>query len=131
MYYLNARYYDAEIGRFNNADSLVAGIGGSTHGYNVFAYCFNNPVNMIDEMGLFPIFDRIKHGISEVVDWVDEKVVQPAVEFFNDAKEVFTNVVEDFKNYNSNNQSEADVFSSHYFSNYKGVLVIKTPSAAR
>ena len=86
---------------------------------------------MIDEMGLFPIFDHIKHGFSEVVDWVDEKVVQPAVEFSNDAKEVITNVVEDFQNYNSNNQSEADVFSSHYFSNYKGVLVIKTPSAAR
>ena len=54
LYYLNARYYDSEIGRFINADSLIAGIGGSTHGYNIFAYCFNNPVNMMDYAGEWP-----------------------------------------------------------------------------
>lgn len=54
LYYLNARYYDSKIGRFINADSLIVGIGGSTHGYNAFAYCFNNPVNMSDLTGNWP-----------------------------------------------------------------------------
>jgi RHS repeat-associated protein len=61
LYYLNARYYDSKIGRFINADSLIAGIGGSTHGYNAFAYCFNNPVNMSDLTGNWP------HGLLNLL----------------------------------------------------------------
>ena len=72
LYYLNARYYDSEIGRFINADSLIAGIGGSTHGYNVFAYCFNNPVNMFDSAGDWPKW------IEDAAGWVNDKIIQPA-----------------------------------------------------
>ena len=31
MYNLGTRYYDPEIGRFINADSVVAGVGGEFH----------------------------------------------------------------------------------------------------
>lgn len=45
LYYLNARYYDPEVGRFINADETLVG------GYNIFAYCSNNPINFCDISG--------------------------------------------------------------------------------
>jgi RHS repeat-associated protein len=56
FYYLNSRYYDPFTGRFINADTLdVLGVDqGSLLQYNLFAYCFNNPVNMVDYNGDFP-----------------------------------------------------------------------------
>lgn len=54
LYYLQSRYYDPQVGRFINADSVVAGVGGDIHGYNLYAYCFNNPVNMSDPSGHWP-----------------------------------------------------------------------------
>lgn len=50
LYYLNARYYNPEWGRFINADAL-AGEKGTLLSHNGFAYCFNNPVNMEDPTG--------------------------------------------------------------------------------
>jgi len=54
LYYLNSRYYNPEVGRFINADGMVSGIGGSILGYNLFSYCFNNPVNKGDPSGNWP-----------------------------------------------------------------------------
>ena len=53
LYYLQSRYYNPEIGRWLNADGVVASVG-SVHGNNAFAYCFNNPTNMYDPNGLWP-----------------------------------------------------------------------------
>ena len=50
FYYLNTRYYDAVIGRFINADEYVSTGQGFT-GYNMFAYCGNDPVMRIDICG--------------------------------------------------------------------------------
>ncbi|MBO7196527.1 MAG: RHS repeat-associated core domain-containing protein [Clostridia bacterium] len=50
MYYLQSRYYDAKICRFINADSYVSTGQGLT-GYNMFAYCGNNPVMRVDPSG--------------------------------------------------------------------------------
>ncbi|MBP3451348.1 MAG: hypothetical protein J6J73_00990, partial [Agathobacter sp.] len=54
FYYVSSRYYDPEIGRFINADGEMEGIGGEVLGYNLFAYCFNNPINMSDPTGNWP-----------------------------------------------------------------------------
>lgn len=54
LYYISARYYDPEIGRWINADNQIAGIGGEVLGYNLFAYCTNNPINMSDPSGNWP-----------------------------------------------------------------------------
>lgn len=48
------RYYDPEIGRFIDADGYLAGVGGSIQGDNMFAYCFNNPINMSAPNGNWP-----------------------------------------------------------------------------
>ena len=50
FYYLQSRYYDPAIGRFINADAL-ASTGQSILGYNMYAYCNNNPVMLSDPQG--------------------------------------------------------------------------------
>ena len=50
FYYLNARYYDPALGRFINPDSFVTTGQGLTS-YNMYAYCNNNPINMVDPDG--------------------------------------------------------------------------------
>ena len=54
LYYLNTRYYDSTVKRFINADSVMSGVNGSLKGHNLFAYCFNNPVNLTDSSGNWP-----------------------------------------------------------------------------
>ena len=48
FYYLQSRYYNPEWGRFLNADACLYS---SILGFNMFAYCDNNPVNYIDPYG--------------------------------------------------------------------------------
>ena len=52
LYYLNSRYYDPVTGRFVNADGYVS-TGQDITGFNMFAYCGNNPVVRIDSSGQF------------------------------------------------------------------------------
>ena len=52
MYYLGARWYDPEIARFLNGDSYIS-TGQDLTGYNMFAYCGNNPINRADPDGEF------------------------------------------------------------------------------
>ena len=54
FYYVSSRYYDPEVGRFISADGEISGVGGDILGYNLFAYCQNNPVNMSDPDGNWP-----------------------------------------------------------------------------
>ena len=56
FYYVSSRYYDPEIGRWINADipeTLTAYFENFAQ-YNLFAYGFNNPVNLSDETGTWP-----------------------------------------------------------------------------
>lgn len=50
LYYLQSRYYDAEVGRFINQDCYIS-TGTGLLGFNMFAYCDNNPVNFCDPTG--------------------------------------------------------------------------------
>ena len=55
LYYLQSRYYNPEMGRFINADDTqYLGADGSLTGYNLFAYCGNNPVMGYDPTGYSP-----------------------------------------------------------------------------
>ena len=50
LYYLNSRYYDSNTGRFINADVHI-NANRDILGFNMFAYCGNNPVMGYDPTG--------------------------------------------------------------------------------
>ena len=63
LYYLQSRYYDSTTGRFVNADSFeYLGASEDIIGYNLFAYCENNPVVKIDSDGSFGIITWVVIG---------------------------------------------------------------------
>ena len=68
LYYLNSRYYDPQTGRFVNAEPNVDygkfDEGAGLNGYNVFAYCANNPVMFKDDSGEFVISTAVLIGIG-------------------------------------------------------------------
>ncbi len=51
LYYYNARYYDATIGRFVSADSIVPDYT-NPQTLNRYSYCNNNPLRWIDPSGM-------------------------------------------------------------------------------
>lgn len=52
LYYLQTRYYNPSWGRFLNADAYL-NANGDIIGFNMFAYCGNNPVSRKDSEGRF------------------------------------------------------------------------------
>ena len=50
FYYLQSRYYNPEWGRFLNADGYI-NANGDIIGFNIFAYCGNNPIMETDPTG--------------------------------------------------------------------------------
>jgi RHS repeat-associated protein len=53
MFY-NARYYDANIGRFISADSIVPNAG-NPQALNRYSYVYNSPLNYVDPSGNDPL----------------------------------------------------------------------------
>lgn len=51
LYYLNSRYYDPDTCRFINMDSIEYLNFEQLNGFNLFAYCNNNPIKYIDPAG--------------------------------------------------------------------------------
>lgn len=53
LYYLQSRYYNPLYGRFLNMDdtSILEKTSGTVHGANLFAYCNNDPIQLIDPKG--------------------------------------------------------------------------------
>lgn len=65
LYYMRARYYDPEVGRFINKDPI-----GYTEDINLYRYVVSNPVNWIDPAGLIPlheIFLKVEEKLSPLV----------------------------------------------------------------
>ena len=53
LYYLQSRYYNPAWGRFISPDSALYTDG--FLGYNLYLYCYNNPVNYYDPTGMFAL----------------------------------------------------------------------------
>lgn len=49
--YLRARYYDAQTGRFTQKDGWNYAVPGFLLSLNLYTYCWNNPVNLVDPSG--------------------------------------------------------------------------------
>jgi RHS repeat-associated protein len=53
-FYLQSRYYDPNLGRFFNLDEIdYLSAAYTILGYNLFAYCLNNPISTKDSTGHF------------------------------------------------------------------------------
>ncbi|MBI4198828.1 MAG: RHS repeat-associated core domain-containing protein [Chloroflexi bacterium] len=52
LYFYNARYYDASVGRFTAADPIVPGVS-NPQAWNRFSYVTNNPTKYVDPSGLW------------------------------------------------------------------------------
>ena len=87
LYYLNSRYYNAEWGRFINADGYVSTGQGLTS-YNMFAYCGNNPIMYVDHTGELSMPSVIK--LTQAMVRLSSNVIKSA------KSEVFRNKQIDF-----------------------------------
>jgi RHS repeat-associated protein len=50
LYYYNARYYDPELGRFTQPDTVIQDLA-NPQSYNRYSYCGNNPLRYTDPSG--------------------------------------------------------------------------------
>lgn len=92
----------------------MSGANGSLQGSNLYVYCFNNPISMVDSSGSWPKW------VEDAAGWVDDNIIQPAVNFVQ-------NVAKDISNYDPSNESEQKVLDAKVFSSYKGAFVLKLP----
>lgn len=60
FYYMRARYYDPNVGRFISEDP----IGFEGGDVNLYAYVGNNPVSWIDPSGKAPFWDHFRDGYN-------------------------------------------------------------------
>ena len=63
----------------------MVGVSESLSGYNMFAYCFNNPVNMADNSGNWP------QWIKDAANWLNNSIIQPVASFVKDITEDINN----------------------------------------
>ena len=66
-YYLNTRYYDPNVGRFLSPDTIL-GANGGLLGYNLYAYCNNNPVMFVDPSGMCYYRNEYMPGYYNIED---------------------------------------------------------------
>ena len=65
LYYLQSRYYDADVGRFINSDNIEIIFSKSTpFSFNMFTYCLNNAVNCEDADGMDAIWLQANDEIA-------------------------------------------------------------------
>ena len=88
----------------------------AVNGLNLYAYCFNRPIDLVDSSGNWPTFNDIKGWGEEVLGWFDENIVKPVA-----------NLVNEICNYDSSNEDEQKVLGANYISSYKETFILKIP----
>ncbi|WPB74323.1 toxin TcdB middle/N-terminal domain-containing protein [Archangium violaceum] len=63
LVYMNARYYDPQLGRFISPDALVPS-SGNPQALNRYAYVYNNPISNTDPTGHVPVVAAIATAVS-------------------------------------------------------------------
>ena len=122
LYYLQSRYYNPAWGRFLNADGYV-NANGDLIGFNMYAYCSNNPVMNVDPSG------RAWYDwISTIVGFLNPVNTTTAIGAIVVAaiSGRWTDVVTDWYSgcLNPFNTSEDTVMDAQVLSFYKGSTVI-------
>ena len=131
-------YYAPHAGRFLNADGCV-NANGDLIGFNMYAYCSNNPIVYVDYTGNFSSIcfgpnskdeylmpGTISFGWGGICS--GGAVYSSAINTYNSAVNTCKNIAEDLENFDSNNEDVEKVYSSNFFSAYKGALVVRHSS---
>ena len=134
-YYLQSRYYNPTWGRFLNADGYVS-TGQGMLGYNMFAYCSNNPVMHTDPTGHF---HRLIIAVAVLLFTpVGGTSLQMATSALSYAVMAVASIFdEDIRNdmnaigWNPFNTDESATLNSSKVSFYKGVPVFRTSEGGR
>ena len=63
LYFLQTRYYDPEVGRFLNRDSVQYADPETINGLNLYAYCLNNPIEYTDPYGTTEWWEWLLGGV--------------------------------------------------------------------
>ncbi len=134
LYYLQSRYYNPQWGRFLNADGYVS-TGTGLLGYNMYAYCNNNPVNRIDPTGRFPWLILAAVLLFTPVGGTALQIATSTISYAGMAiTSIWDKDVRADMNsigWNPFNDNESDVQNSSKVSFYKGVPVFRTASGGR
>lgn len=80
LYYLNSRYYNPTWGRFLNADGII-GANQDIFGYNLYAYCSNNPIMFSDING---------NGFFK---WLGKQAKKVVKSLYDGAKKIISNLI--------------------------------------
>ena len=79
LYYLQSRYYDAYTSKFINSDDMGLHFATVASGcYTLWHYCYNDPINFIDECGYASssVKDKIKSYAKETwIAWILNKFI--------------------------------------------------------
>ena len=73
LYYLRSRYYNPVVGRFVNEDgAIIPGLLST----NMFAYCSNNPLSLVDTSGCRGenIFQRAGNWLSDLFNKIGDEI---------------------------------------------------------
>jgi len=110
LYYLQSRYYDSNTGRFISPDSLMSGVNGSLHGFNLYAYCFNNPISFTDSQGNWP------QWMENAANWVNNNIIQPVASFVEETIDYLTPPsMEEHYDRNQNNIQFPEEYDETFF----------------
>ena len=139
LYYLNARYYDSVTCRFINADGQLN--TGSMLGYNLFAYCENNPVMFVDPngdfLGIAIAFSVAVIGGCFIFGMAIAPLIEPIVDAWSNTRqktkeqtEAVKTIVGALINSGSEAKEEEKVDTVPPFGNERTYYHITTPEAA-
>jgi RHS repeat-associated protein len=95
LYYYNARYYDATMGRFISPDTVIQSMA-NPQCFNRYSYCSNNPLKFTDPTGNWPHWvNNIIGAVKRCVQAAENTVVNIAVKIKQDIIQTY-NKVEQF-----------------------------------
>ena len=129
LYFLNARYYNPQWRRFISPDDTAYIDPENPNGLNLYAYCYNDPVNYSDPSGHIPwlisaalLFTPVGGATLQIRTSVLSYAGMAIASMFDEDIRNDMNAI----GWNPFNTDESATLNSRYVSFYKGVPVFRT-----